>query len=87
MKEILTNPENGAGATLDENLLATRGNDNYGNYTPTAIDGVSSNDDAQVVGIQYYNTNGALLNAPQKGVNIMEFQMSDGTKRVFKINK
>ncbi len=87
VKEILTNPENGAGATLDEDLLTTRGNLNYGNYTPSAIKGVSDNGEAQVVGIRYYSINGALLDAPQEGVNIIEFQMSDGTKVVNKINK
>lgn len=85
--DIVRDPETGAGATLDENLLETRGNSNYGNYTPTAIKGVASNDDAQVVGIQYYNVNGARIASPQEGVNIMEFQMSDGTKRVSKIRK
>ena len=85
--DIVRDPETGAGATLDEDLLATRGNANYGNYTPTAIKGISSNDDAQVVGIAYYNINGTRVATPQKGVNIMEFQMSDGTKRVSKIRK
>ncbi len=85
--DIVRDPETGAGATLDEDLLATRGNANYGNYTPTAIKGISSNDDAQVVGIAYYNINGTRVATPQQGVNIMEFQMSDGTKRVSKIRK
>jgi hypothetical protein len=48
---------------------------------------VADNSEAQVVGIRYYNANGALLDAPQKGINIMEFQMSDGTKVVNKIKK
>ena len=87
VKEILTNPENGAGATLDKDLIETRGNADYGNYTPTAIKGVADNGEAQVMGIRYYNLNGALLDAPQKGVNIIEFQMSNGTKVVNKINK
>lgn len=83
--DVLTNPENGAGATLDEDLLETRGNENYGKVT--AIQGVKSADDAQVIGIHYYNMNGARIASPQKGVNIIEFQMSDGTKVVSKIKK
>ena len=81
---MVRNPENGAGATLDEELLTTRGNENYG---ATAIKGVKAADDAQVIGIRYYNLNGAQLEAPQKGVNILEFQMSDGTTRTNKIYK
>jgi pectate lyase len=83
--DILRNPENGAGATLDEDLLSTRGNEHYGEVT--AIKGVKAADDAQVIGIKYYNLNGAQLLAPQKGVNILEFQMSDGTTRTNKIYK
>jgi hypothetical protein len=83
VKDILTNAENGAGATLDEDLLTTRGNEHYGETT--AIRGVAASDEASVVGIEYYSLNGARLNAPQKGINIIEFQMSDGTKRVSKV--
>ena len=82
--DVVRNPENGAGATLDEDLLTTRGNENYG---ATAIKGVKAADDAQVVGIRYYNLSGSQLQAPQKGVNILEFQMSDGTTRTNKIYK
>ena len=82
--ETLTNPDHGAGATLDEDLLTTRGNDHYGEGI-TAIKGVTAADDAQVVGIRYYNLSGAQLEAPQKGINILEFQMSDGTTKTFKI--
>ena len=42
-------------------------------------------DDAQVTGIKYYNLNGVQIEAPQQGVNILEFQMSDGTTRTNKI--
>lgn len=83
VKDILTNAENGAGATLDEDLLTTRGNEHYGETT--AIRGVAASDEASVVGIEYYSLNGARLNAPQKGINVIEFQMSDGTKRVSKV--
>ena len=81
--DILKDSNTGAGATLDEDLLATRGNEHYGEVT--AIKGVQSADDAQVVGIRYYNMDGAQLSAPQQGVNILQFQMSDGTTRNGKI--
>ena len=80
--DVLRNPDNGAGATLDEDLLTTRGNENYG---LTAIKGIKAADDVQVVGIRYYNMNGVQLVTPQKGINILEFQMSDGTTRTNKI--
>lgn len=85
--DILRNSENGAGATLDENLLTTRGNEHYGEYTPSAIKGIAASDDAQVVGIGYYGVNGSRYATPQKGLNIMVFQMSDGTTRTQKIYK
>lgn len=85
--DVLRNPDNGAGATLDEDLLTTRGNEHYGEYTPSAIKGIAANDDAQVVGIRYYNQSGAQLAAPQEGLNILVFQMSDGTTRTNKIYK
>lgn len=84
--DVLRNPDNGAGATLAEDLLTTRGNDRYGEGA-TAIRGVRAADDAQVVAIRYYRLNGTRLTAPQKGVNILEFQMSDGTTKVTKITK
>jgi hypothetical protein len=77
--DVLRNPENGAGATLDEDLLTTRGNDNYG---VTAIKGVKAADDAQVVGIRYYTLNGARLEAPQKGVSIRRTADGRVTKTV-----
>ncbi|MCH5306478.1 MAG: hypothetical protein J1E37_00255 [Prevotella sp.] len=86
VRETLTNPESGAGATLDENLLTTRGNNHYGEGV-TSIKGVKAADDAQVVSIRYYNLTGTLLDVPQKGINILEFQMSDGTTRTNKIYK
>ncbi len=83
--DVLTNPDNGAGATLSEELLTTRGNDNYGQTT--AIETATPASSAQVVGIRYYNMNGTQLAAPQKGVNILEFEMSDGTTRTNKIHR
>lgn len=83
---ILRDPNTGAGATLDEDLLATRGNDHYGEET-TAIQGVAAADEARVVGISYYGINGAKYATPQKGLNIIRFEMSDGTTRSQKIFK
>ena len=78
---VLTNPDNGAGATLDEDLLTTRGNAGYA--TESAIETATANDGPQVVGISYYNTNGVRLAAPRRGLNIMVLRMSDGTTRRF----
>lgn len=83
---VLRDPETGAGATLEEDLLATRGNDNYGKET-TAIQGVSATDEASVRGISYYGANGVRYATPQKGLNIIRFEMSDGTTRTQKIYK
>lgn len=83
---VVRDPDTGAGATLDENLLATRGNDHYGEET-TAIQGVAATDEASVRGISYYGANGARYATPQKGLNIIRFEMSDGTTRTQKIYK
>ena len=82
--DILRNPDNGAGATLKEDQLATRGNADYGNYTPSLIQGVSTME-PQVVAIRYYDLKGAQLRSPQKGLNIISYQMSDGTTVTNKI--
>lgn len=84
--DILRNPDNGAGATLKEDQLATRGNADYGNYTPSLIQGVSTME-PRVVEIKYYDMQGARLRAPQKGLNIISYQMSDGTTVTNKIMK
>jgi hypothetical protein len=83
---ILRDPNTGAGATLDEDLLTTRGNDHYGEET-TAFQGVAAADEARVVGISYYGINGAKYSTPQKGLNIIRYEMSDGTTRSQKIFK
>jgi hypothetical protein len=41
----------------------------------------------RVVEIKYYDMQGARLRAPQKGINIISYQMSDGTTRTQKIMK
>ena len=84
--DILRNPDNGAGATLKEDQLSTRGNADYGNYTPSLIQGVSTME-PQVVAIRYYDLKGAQLRSPQKGLNIISYQMSDGTTVTNKIMK
>ncbi|MBP5258561.1 MAG: hypothetical protein J6Z41_07495 [Prevotella sp.] len=83
---LLKDPQTGAGATLDEDLLTTRGNDNYGGST-TSIQGVSATDEASVVDIGYYDTSGIRHTTPQKGLNIIRFLMSDGTTRTQKMFK
>lgn len=82
VKDVLTDPENGAGATLDEGLLVTRGNEDYG--VATTIKGVAKADDAQVVGVSYYNLAGIRVSPSHKGILIMKLRMSDGTERVVK---
>lgn len=83
VKDVLTDPENGAGATLDEDLLTTRGNENYG--VTTAIEGVATTDGAKVVGISYHNLAGTQVKASCKGIRIMKLHMSDGTEKVVKV--
>jgi hypothetical protein len=41
----------------------------------------------QVVAIRYYDLKGAQLRSPQKGLNIISYQMSDGTTVTNKIMK
>lgn len=83
VKAVVTNPENGAGATLDEALLTSRGNPNYGNSSGIQQIGNESNT-ARVVGIKYYNTSGVQIAAPD-GLTIVVFEMSDGSKVTQKI--
>ena len=78
--EVLTNPENGAGATLDEETMVTRGNEHYGE---TSVPSVSS--EPSVISIHYYAPSGARISRLQKGVNVIEYLMSDGTTRTNKI--
>ena len=81
VKAFVENAETGAGATLDYDLLATRGNQNM--VDPTGITSVRT-DAAQV---RYFSINGMPLAQPQKGLNIVRYQMSDGTTRTNKIYK
>ncbi len=65
VEDVLTNEENGAGATL--------------NITSTT-DGIDVVADygALPVSITYYNVNGTMLSAPQQGINIVKIQYADG---------
>lgn len=88
VKAALTDADNGAGATLDEDLLTSRGNPNLWHEGTDGIQGVNAPaDDARVVGIEYFNLNGEKLSGQQKGINLIRFQMSDGTTRTQKIMK
>jgi hypothetical protein len=81
--DVLTNPENGAGATLDEDALVTRGNEHYGEMS--SVSPVFS--EPSVVSIRYYVPAGARVSRLQKGVNVIEYLMSDGTTRTAKVIK
>lgn len=76
VKDVVTNPETGAGATLDQDLLTTRGNDHYGEGT--RIKGVSQQA-PQVARIAYYSPSGARRQQPQRGLNIISYEMTDGS--------
>ena len=76
VKDVVTNPETGAGATLDQDLLTTRGNDHYGEGT--RILGVSQQA-PQVARIAYYSPSGARRQQPQRGLNIISYEMTDGS--------
>ena len=76
VKDVVTNPETGAGATLDQDLLTTRGNDHYGEGT--RIQGVSQQA-PQVARIAYYSPSGARRQQPQRGLNIISYEMTDGS--------
>lgn len=85
VKEFVENEETGAGATLDYDLLATRGNETQ---IPgaTGIKGIG-NSQQKVVGTSYYNVAGMQSATPLSGLNIVRFQMNDGTTKTIKICK
>lgn len=66
VQEVVTNEENGAGATLDISS------------TTDGIDELNATNGEQPVSITYYNINGTKLNAPQSGINIVKMQYADG---------
>lgn len=66
VEEVLTNPENGAGATLDITSMT----DGIENTTASAA--------AHPVSITYYNMDGTEIASPVPGINIMKMTYADG---------
>ena len=66
VEEVLTNPENGAGATLDINSMT----DGIENATASTAD--------TPVSITYYNMDGTGIVSPRSGINIMKMTYADG---------
>ena len=54
-------------------------------YIETAIEGVESATEAEVVSTTIYSLNGTVLSAPQKGINILRSVLSDGSVKVQKV--
>lgn len=82
--QTLTDPETGAGATLDEDLLTTRGNDAYGQTGESGLRDITA--EPCVKEIRYYDLNGRrIAKAPAGQITLIEFLMSDGTTRTQKI--
>lgn len=82
VKAFVENADNGAGPTLDADLLATRGNS--GQQEPTTGISNIANNGATVVATYYYSVSGVKSSVPQPGLNIVRQQMSDGTLKTFK---
>lgn len=74
VQDIISNEENGAGATLD----ITSSTD--------GIERASSVANGVPVSVTYYNMNGMKLSAPQRGVNIVTVEYADGSKVNKKVN-
>lgn len=66
VEEVLTNPENGAGATLDITSMT----DGIENATASTADTPAS--------ITYYNMDGTEIVSPRSGINIMKMMYADG---------
>ena len=76
VKTFIEDAETGAGATLDYDLLNTRGND--AQLEPTGIANVLSPDLGEqisepAINTSYYNMAGVRLSKPQRGVNIIRY--------------
>ena len=84
VKAFVEDEETGAGATLDYDLLATRGNNSQ--RETTAIKGIAENSQRQVISASYYNAAGMRFSTPQQGLNMVRYQMSDGTTKTVKMN-
>ena len=76
VEEVLTNENNGAGATLDITS------------TTDGIDNVAADNNGELpVCITYYNINGTELQTPQPGINIVKMQYADGRTVSRKVKK
>lgn len=77
VEAVVSNPENGAGATLDIK---------EGDTPTTGISSATGND-ARIMETRFHNASGMELSAPQSGLNIIRQRMSDGTVRTLKVMK
>lgn len=75
VEEVVTNEENGAGATLDITSTAN------------GIDNISATNSELPIDITYYNIDGTKLNAPQTGINIAKMLYADGRVASRKVKK
>ena len=66
VEEVLTNPENGAGATLDITSMTD------------GIENATASTAAHPVSITYYNIDGTEIVSPRSGINIMKMTYADG---------
>ena len=87
VKAFVENAETGAGATLDYNLLPTRGNPNQKTAEEAGVaTGINGNHMAvQPVKTTFYTANGTQMAKPQRGITIVKTVMSDGTTRTQKL--
>lgn len=74
VQDVVSNEENGAGATLD----ITSSTD--------GIERASAARNGTPVSVTYYNMSGMKLSAPQRGVNIVTVEYADGSKVNKKVN-
>lgn len=87
VKAFVENAETGAGATLDYDLLPTRGNPNQKTAEEAGVaTGINGNHMAvQPVKTTFYSANGTQIAKPQRGITIVKTVMSDGTTRTQKL--
>ena len=89
VKAFVEDAETGAGATLDYDLLPTRGNPNQktAEEAGTATGIKNATVLAQPSVSTFYNINGVQLAQPQHGITIVKTVMSDGSVQTRKICK
>lgn len=75
MQSVVSNKENGAGATLDIK---------EGEKFTTGINRAVA-DNAQVTATRYFTPSGMEISQPQSGLNIIKEKLSDGTVRARKV--